>query len=82
MDLNRTRTIGDRIRTTRERHQMTLLDVSERSDGLFSASRLANFEQGIRRPEVEDALALAAVFGDTSPAWLLTLDQAESRASD
>lgn len=74
MDTNRNRIIGERIRSSRERHHLTLEETAARSGKQFSAARLANYEQGIRRPGIEEVEAIAAVFGDVSAAWLLKLD--------
>lgn len=74
MELNRTSRIGLRIRTTRERHRLSIAELATRTDGLLSPSRIANFEAGIRRPGIEEIETIAAAFGDVSAAWLLTLD--------
>jgi transcriptional regulator with XRE-family HTH domain len=75
MESDRTRIIGERIRSTRERHHLTCEDVAERAGGRFTAARLANFEDGIRRPGIEDVEAIADVLGDVSASWLLALDE-------
>lgn len=79
MEIDRNKRIGTRIRMTRERHGLHITDVANRTAGLISTSRIANYERGIRRPDIEDAEALAAAFGDVSPAWLLTLEEDSDR---
>jgi transcriptional regulator with XRE-family HTH domain len=51
------------------------------TDGAISASRLANYESGLRRPGIEEAEALARALGDVSAAWLLTLEDGSATAS-
>lgn len=73
MEANRTRLIGRQIRETRERHSLSHTDLSDRSAGLVTPSRLATFEYWIRRPGIDKAEAIAGAIGDVSAAWLLPL---------
>jgi transcriptional regulator with XRE-family HTH domain len=59
MDTSRTLIIGERIRSKRERHHLTLEDVAGRGGRMLTASRPANFEQGIRRPSLEQVEAMS-----------------------
>ncbi len=72
--LSRSQQIGQRIAATRLRHGWSIQDLSEHTNGAVSRSRLANFEAGLRRPDIEVVEILADVFGDVSAAWLLTLE--------
>jgi transcriptional regulator with XRE-family HTH domain len=75
MEQTRSLQIGSRIREARTRHAWTLDELSRFTDRAITPSRLANYENGIRRPDIEEAEALANAFGDVSAAWLLTLDE-------
>lgn len=66
--------IGDRLRAERQRRGWSLNDLSLRTTGLLSKSRISNYEQGIRRMGLEAAHQLAAALETVSPAWLLLLD--------
>ncbi len=74
MEQNRSLEIGSRIREARTQRAWTLDELSLFTDRAITPSRLANYENGIRRPGIEEAEALATAFGDVSAAWLLTLD--------
>lgn len=74
MEQTRSLEIGTRIREARTRHTWTLEDLSRFTGQAITPSRLANYENGIRRPDIEEAETLADVFGDVSAAWILTLD--------
>lgn len=76
METSRTHLIGERIRSARERHRLSHEDLAAGTAGQITASRLRNYEEGIRRPGIEEAEAMAEAFGDVSAAWLLTLDSA------
>lgn len=65
-----------RLKQARIDAGLTLREVSERSDGVYSTSRLGNFEQGIRRFKPSDAEALGSILG-VSAAHLLCLQQDE-----
>ena len=75
MEQTRSLEIGSRIREARTQRVWTLEELSRFTDRAITPSRLANYENGIRRPDIEEAEALADVFGNVSAAWLLTLDR-------
>ena len=74
MEMTRNLRIGERIRTSRERYGLSHEALAALTDGQISASRLVNYESGLRRPGIEEAEALATAFRDVSAAWLLTLE--------
>ena len=74
MGQNRSLEIGSRIRAARTRHAWTLEELSRFTDRAITPSQLANYENGLRRPGIEEAEALPNAFGDVSAAWILTLD--------
>jgi len=76
-----TREIGLRLRDEREKRQLTLKDMSLLLNGLFSPSRISNYEQGLRRLGLEEAMIISHYFG-VNPAYLLGLDMSQSVASD
>jgi transcriptional regulator with XRE-family HTH domain len=67
--------IGERIRETRQQHSLSLSQLSARTEPKLSKSRISNYEQGIRRPGIEQAIALAQAFGDVPATYLLCLDE-------
>ncbi|WP_338116132.1 helix-turn-helix transcriptional regulator [Thiocystis violacea] len=67
--------IGQRIRAERKRLGWTQVELSERTHGVLSQSRIGNYEQGARRPGIEAARLLAETFATVRPEWLLCLDQ-------
>ena len=78
---------GQRLRSTRERVGMTQQQVSAAtgwtdipgSPGL-SPSRIANYEQGTRRIDVEEAEVLASVFHAYPAAYFLcVVDEQEAK---
>ena len=71
--------IGRRIKLAREKMDLTLAGLEAHTKSL-SKSRISNWEQGTRRPGVEEARELAEVRG-VSAAWLLCLDD-ESTLSE
>jgi hypothetical protein len=75
MEHTRTQRIGARIGQARFEHGWTLEDLSKHTCHAITRSRLANYENGLRRPNIEEAEALAAILGDVSAAWLLTLQR-------
>jgi transcriptional regulator with XRE-family HTH domain len=81
MELTRNQQIGERIRTAREHYNLSHKALAALTDGAISASRLANYESGLRRPGIEEAEALARALGDVSAAWLLTLEDGSPSAS-
>jgi len=68
------RRIGERLRSERHRRGWSLNDLSLRTNGLLSKSRISNYEQGIRRMGMEAAEHLANALETVSPAWLFLLD--------
>jgi len=69
-----TQRIGQRLRTARHALGLSLMQLSERTAGNLSKSRISNYEQGIRRMGLEEAQALSAALGTVSAAYLLCLD--------
>jgi len=61
---------GRRIREARKAKGYTLESLSKALRGALSASRIGNYEQGIRQLGTEEALVLAPVL-DVEPAFLL-----------
>jgi transcriptional regulator with XRE-family HTH domain len=49
---------------------------------MLSKSRISNYEQGIRRLSVEAAKVLAEALGNVSPAYLLCVDDGETKSPD
>lgn len=69
-----TRKIAVRLRQLREEKGWSQRDLSLQTKGLYSPSRIGNYEQGTREIGVVDAVALAAAL-ETSAAHLLCLDE-------
>jgi transcriptional regulator with XRE-family HTH domain len=69
-----TQRIGLRLRAARHDQGLSLMQLSERTGGSLSKSRISNYEQGIRRMGLEEAKALSAALGSVTPAYLLCLD--------
>lgn len=70
-----TQRIGSRLRAERQRRGWSLSDLSARTSGQLSKSRISNYEQGIRRMGLEAAHRIAAALETVSPAWLLLLEE-------
>ncbi len=67
--------IGRRLRAARHEQQLSLSGLSERTGARLSKSRISNYEQGLRRLGLEEALILAETLGrGLSPAYLLCLE--------
>jgi transcriptional regulator with XRE-family HTH domain len=66
--------IGLRLRSVRKSQKLSLAALSDRTDGMLSKSRISNYEQGIRRPGIEEARILAKALGTVSAVYLLCLD--------
>lgn len=66
--------IGGRLRGARNALGLSLSQLSERTGGQLTKSRISNYEQGIRRMGTEEALALADALGSVSAAHLLCVD--------
>lgn len=69
-----TQRIGLRLRAVRHAQGLSLMQLSERTSGSLSKSRISNYEQGIRRMGLEEAQTLSAALGSVTPAYLLCLD--------
>lgn len=68
---------GARIRAARKAffkdREMTLDELSKLTSGVLSASRISNYEQGLRLPKPQDALILGKALG-VAPSYLLCID--------
>jgi transcriptional regulator with XRE-family HTH domain len=65
--------IGQRLRTARMSQKLSLAELASRTRTL-SKSRISNYEQGIRRMGIEEALELAEALEGLTPTYLLCLD--------
>ena len=61
--LSRSQLIGQRLSETRISHGWTIVELSAHTEGAISPSRLANFEAGLRRPDIETVEMLADADG-------------------
>lgn len=77
----RTRRIGERLRQARHDQGLSLSELAERT-GCYSKSRISNYEQGLRRMGLEEALVLSAALGHVSATYLLCLDDTPPLAPD
>jgi transcriptional regulator with XRE-family HTH domain len=73
--------IGQRLREARKAQSLSLAQLSERTGGTLSKSRISNYEQGIRRMGIEQALILAEALGTISAIHLLCLDDNKPQLS-
>lgn len=64
---------GRRLKAARQDKKLTLDELSRRLGGALSASRLSNYEQGIRMMGPQESLALGAVLA-VKPSHLLCVD--------
>lgn len=64
---------GRRLKKARIDKKLTLDQLSKKTGGVLSTSRLGNYEQGTRMIGVEEALALKGPLG-VKPAHLLCVD--------
>ena len=64
---------GRRLKSARNDLGLTLREVSEKTRGQISPSRLSNYEQGLRLLKSREALALAPVLG-VNPSYLLCVE--------
>lgn len=71
--VERTAEIGRRLREARNKLGLSLRDLSELTTEKFSPARISNYEQGIRRMGIEEAVSLSAALGTVSAVYLLTL---------
>jgi len=65
---------GKRIRAAREGLGLSLEELSRKTDGKLSKSRIGNYEQGLRMPGPAEANTLAAALG-VDAAYLLCLQR-------
>lgn len=77
----RTRRIGERLRQARHDQGLSLSELAERT-GCYSKSRISNYEQGLRRMGLEEALVLSEALGHVSATYLLCLDDTPPLAPD
>ena len=66
--------IGLRLRAARNAQKISLAELSDRTGGALSKSRISNYEQGICRMGLEEARMLAEALGTVSATYLLCLD--------
>lgn len=64
--------IGKRIRAARAKLEISLEELSRRTGGKLSKSRIGNYEQGLRMPGPLEANTLAAALG-VDAAYLMCL---------
>lgn len=64
---------GRRLKDARQNKGWTLEELSRRTGGVLSTSRLGNYEQGTRMLGVKEALALGPILG-VQPSHLLCVD--------
>jgi transcriptional regulator with XRE-family HTH domain len=65
--------IGQRLRAARQSHKYSLSELAARTRSL-SKSRISNYEQGIRRMGIEEAVELSEALEGLTPTYLLCLD--------
>jgi transcriptional regulator with XRE-family HTH domain len=71
--MNYKKEIGRRIRGGRNALELTLRELSAKTMGVLSASRISNYEQGLRMPSPKEALALGKALG-LQASYILCLD--------
>ncbi|MTW22611.1 helix-turn-helix domain-containing protein [Allochromatium palmeri] len=69
-----TNQIGERLRAERKAQDLSMSELSERTGGQLSKSRISNYEQGIRRMGLEESRILSEALGTVSPMYLLCLE--------
>jgi len=79
-ELELTRDIGRRLRAARHERGLSLAQLAALTDGLYSKSRISNYEQGLRRPSIEAAQVLAEALVIVSAAQLLGVQGGEGNA--
>ena len=79
-ELELTREIGRRLRAARQERGLSLSQLAALTDGLYSKSRISNYEQGLRRPSIEAARTLAEALLIVSAVQLLGLEGGEDDA--
>ena len=75
-----TREIGRQLRAARHERGLNLSQLAALTDGLYSKSRISNYEQGLRRPSIEAAQVLAEALVIVSAAQLLGVEGGEGNA--
>lgn len=76
------RATGRRRRAARHERGWSLSQLAVLTGGLFSKSRISNYEQGLRRMSIEVAQVLADALGIVSAAHLLCPDEHQGNGSD
>lgn len=71
--MNVKKEIGLRLKRAREAHEWTREDVAVHTRDAISASRLGNYEQGTREPDIETIRLLARIL-DCPASYLACLD--------
>ena len=74
--------IGLRLRDERHRQKISLSQLAALTDDILSKSRISNYEQGIRRMGIEEAVILGRALGGVSPAYLLCLEDSDPLPRD
>ena len=74
-EIELTRQIGERLRAARQARRFSLAELAARTKGVYSKSRISNYEQGLRRLSVEGAHCLAEALGNVSAAYLLCVNE-------
>ena len=69
--------IGLRLRAERHRRKLSLAQLAARTGDTLAKSRISNYEQGIRRLGLEEAVILARALGGVSPVYLLCLEDVD-----
>jgi transcriptional regulator with XRE-family HTH domain len=64
-------TVGERLRSARKAMALSLSQLASLTNGLYSESRISNYEQGLRRMPPEAAQVLAETLGNVSATYLL-----------
>lgn len=72
---------GRRLKAARKDRGWTLEELSKKTGGLLSISRLGNYEQGTRAIGVRESLALGTVLG-VKASYLLCVDGDEGDMTD
>lgn len=68
--------VGTRIKNARKGAKLTLAGLAVKTDGVLTASRISNYEQGTRLPGPREIKILGRALS-TSPAHLMCLDEEE-----
>jgi transcriptional regulator with XRE-family HTH domain len=66
--------IGDRLRAARRELKLTRAGLSALTDPPLTNTRIRNYEQGRRRPGLEEAHNLSAAMGNITATYLLGFD--------